>query len=174
MKSALLVIDVQQGFINEQLKDLPIKIKEFVSAHKFDYIIFFKFLNKQGSNWTKILNWNEMMNLEEASIAPELKQLTNKVNVFIKQASFSIFDNNKFQSFLDNNKIEDLYICGIDTHACVFVSAMDAFAKNYRVKVIEDLCGSSHGEKYHNMAIEILKSNLSTGTVIKSSDYHQS
>ena len=171
MKNALLVIDVQKGLIKEQLKELPQKIMDFIESHKFDDIIFSKFLNKQGSNWTKVLNWYGMMNLEETEIAPELRKFTNKQNIFVKQTSFSVFDNNDFQKYLNKNSIEELYICGMDTHACVLITAMDAFSKNYKIKVIEDLCGSSHGEKYHNMAIEILKSNLTISSVIVSSEY---
>jgi nicotinamidase-related amidase len=117
-----------------------------------------------------VLKWKKMLDLKDAEIAGALRQFTNKDNIFVKEASFSIFDNKDFQLFLDKHEIKELYICGLDTHACVLVSAMDAFSKNYEVKVIEDLCGSSHGEKYHKAAIEILRSNLSDSVVIKSTD----
>ncbi len=173
MGNALLVIDVQEAFINEATKNIPKRIKKFIESHNFDFVYFFKFLNKKDSNWAKVLGWNEMLDLSEADIVPELKGFLKRDSVFVKQASFSVFSVNKFSSILKKNKINKLFICGFDSDACVLISAMDAFAMGYEVRVIEDLCAASHGKKYHEMAIEILKSNLSKNTVIKSKDLQE-
>ncbi len=168
MKSALLVIDVQEAFLNRETRDVPKKIGKFIESQNFDFVLFFKFLNEKDSNWTRVLKWERMLRLDEAEIAPELRRFAKKDNVFIKRTAFSVFDIKNFHSFLKKKRISSLFICGLDTHACVLVSTMDAFAKGFDVKVIEDLCAASHGKKYHEMAIEILKSNLTKSTVIES------
>lgn len=168
MKNALLIIDVQNGFISENTETLPIKIRAFIKSHNFDFILFFKFLNKENSNWVKILNWRGMFTQDEIEIAKELKEFSKGNNTFEKEAAFSIFSSNEFLSFLEQNKIEKLFMCGLDTHACIFMSAMDAFEKGFDVKVIEDLCDASHGVEYHDIAIKMLKSNLGKNVVIKS------
>lgn len=168
MKNALLVVDMQNGFISENTEMLPLKIREFIKSHTFDFILFFKFLNKENSNWVKLLNWRGMFSLDETEIVKELKEFSNTDNTFEKEATFSVFSSKEFLYFLGQNKIEKLFICGLDTHACVLMSVMEAFEKGFNVKVIEDLCIASHGGEYHDMAIKILKSNLGKDAIIKS------
>jgi len=168
MRNALLVIDVQEDFVNKSTKRIPIKIRDFLKTHKFDYVFFFKFVNDKKSNWEKVFKWGKMLKDSETKIVPELKLFLRKNNVFIKNAAFSVFTVKKFNNCLKKNKIKKLFMCGFDTHACVLASALEAFSKGFDVKVIEDLCGASHGESYHKSAINILKVNLGRSTVIKS------
>ena len=168
---ALFIIDVQKGFLNKLTKDLPIKIAHFLEEKKevFDYIFFFKFINKQNSNWTNLLNWYGMFNPPDTDIAKELKKYTTNDNVFSKRACFSAFKGENFINSIKNKNISQIYICGLDTHACIFCTTMEAFEMGYNIKVIEDLCSSSHGKKYHKEAIGILKSNLGKSIIIDSS-----
>jgi len=156
----LVIIDVQKKLINEHTKHIPEAISKFISTIKFDDVIFTKFKNAKDSNWVKKLGWNEMINDEEISIVDELTPWVREDNTFVKEARFSIFGSDEFKQYLKDKDVKEIYICGLDTHACVFVSTMEAFARGYDVKVLNDLCASSHGEKYHDMAIELLKSNL--------------
>lgn len=169
---ALFVIDVQKGFLNKFTKDLPIKIAHFLEKKKdtFDYIFFFKFINKQNSNWTNQLKWFGMLTAPSTDIVKELLKFTSKDNVFNKYAYFSAFKADKFIDFIKNKNISQIYICGLDTHACIFSSTLEAFEMGYNVKVIEDLCAASHGRKYHRGAIDMLKSNLGKDIIIKSSE----
>ncbi len=163
MKKSLIIIDVQKHLINENTKILPVKIASFLkdNAKIFDYIVFFKFQNQPGSNWFKVLNWQKMTSEPETEIAPELIPYTKNALVYTKKAAFSIFRVKEFVQLLDKEDISQLYICGMDTHACVYTSTMEAFERGYNVKVIIDLCAASHGLEYHQNAINSLKSNLS-------------
>lgn len=167
MKNALLVVDVQEAFVNKNVKDIPRKIKEFVQYHNFDFVLFFKFLNTPDSNWVKILNWKKMMKLNDAKVSPELVPFLKKDNAFIKN-SFSVFGADKFKDFLKKHKVSKLFICGLDTDACVYASATEAFSRGFEVRVIEDLCGASHGKEYHKMGLKIIRANLGEKTLIKS------
>lgn len=172
MQKALIVIDVQQYLLNQHTKLIPRKIAKFLEKNKdFDFILFFKFINDKNSNWVKILKWERMIAPEETEIAPELKRFLSKQNVFIKKAAFSVFRSKKFIKFIKVNNINKLYICGLDTNACVFTSVMEAFERGFEVKVIEDLCATHQGERYHKSAIESLKRNLGKSVVISSIDF---
>jgi nicotinamidase-related amidase len=170
MKNALLVIDVQESFIYKPTKKIPLRIKRFLESHKFDFVFFFKFMNEENSNWVKVLKWKGMLRDSETKIVPELRSFLKKDNVFIKKTAFSVFNVRKFNLLLKKHRIGELFICGLDTHACVYVSALEAFSRGFDVKVIEDLCAASHGKEYHEAAIRMLKANLSKNTVIKSKD----
>jgi nicotinamidase-related amidase len=168
MKNALLVIDVQQFFINDSTKFLPIKIAEYLQKNTFDFVYFFKFANSENSNWVKVLKWNKMINSNEQEVADELRPFLKSDNVFIKKSNFSVFAVKEFTDVLERNEVKELFICGMDSDVCVYVSALEAFARGFSVKVLEDLCAASHGEQYHKSAIKMLRRNLGKSTVINS------
>ena len=47
MKSALIVIDVQNFHINSKTSELPKKIDELIKSHQFDYILLLNSLIKK-------------------------------------------------------------------------------------------------------------------------------
>ena len=64
------------------------------------------------------------------------------------------------------NYIEEIYLCGIDTEACILKTAFDLFEKEYDVYVLKDYCASTLGVKRHNNAIAILKRNIGEKSII--------
>ena len=44
----LVVVDVQNDFINEHTKDTLIKIKELVNSNKYDLTAFTRFINDEN------------------------------------------------------------------------------------------------------------------------------
>lgn len=170
-KKALLVIDVQSFFINSFTKHLPKKISKFIGKNrdKFNFILFFKFVNSKKSNWVKVLNWHKMFSSPEIDLVPEFNKFLTRNNVFEKTA-FSCFKSKKFIDFSKKNKVKEFYICGLDTHACIYCTTMEAFELGFNVKVIKDLCAASHGDKYHKNSLEALKRNLTDKVLINSND----
>lgn len=168
MKKALLVIDVQNYFINEHTKYIPSKIASFIERGRFEFVLFFRFVNSDSSNFVRDLKWKQMFASPDIDIVQELQKFTIDTNVFSK-TSFSALQSQEVASYLDTNKITSLFICGFDTDGCVLATAMDAFDKGYKVRVLQDLCGSHHGVQYHQNAIEIIKRNARS-VPINSSD----
>jgi len=166
MKNALIIIDVQQGFMNKFTKNIPISIKKFIDQNNFDSILFFAFINDVDSPWYKN-GWKKMTTKVETQIVSELQPYANRENTFSKTA-FSVFASKEFKKFIKEKSITDLYICGLDTHACVYATALEAYARGYNVRVIEDLCAASHGDEYHTHAIEMLKKNLGQRVIMNS------
>ena len=56
---------------------------------------------------------------------------------------------------LENN-IDEIYLCGFDTDACVSKTALDLFENNYNVYVLKDYCMSSESVELHNVYINNL------------------
>jgi len=169
MKKALLIVDVQQQFINKYTKNIPVKIRNFIDDNQFDLVVFSRFVNTPGSNWIKS-GWNKMMTAEETQIVPELDKFLNQDNTFTKTA-FSVFASDNFRKIIKENHITDLYIVGLDTHACIYATALEAFARGLNVRVISDLCAVSHGSKYHTMALEMIRKNLGPKVLITSAQF---
>ncbi|MBI2051677.1 cysteine hydrolase [Candidatus Roizmanbacteria bacterium] len=158
-KTALIVIDVQNYFINEHTKNIPEKIAQFIGKNKFDFVLFTKFVNHEGSNYFKLLNWKKCLGSPDTDIHPALEKFVNESNLFEK-TSYSIFKSRKLVDFLEQNKITKLYLCGIDIDACVLASSFEAFDFGYDVEVLADLSLSHSGKQLDNAALEIIKKNL--------------
>ena len=67
-----------------------------------------------------------------------------------------------------NLRIDTLVIGGVNTNNCVLCSCFDAFNRDYRVILMEDVCASMNGEAYHAAALKIIEAAL--GWVINSDE----
>jgi len=162
----ILLIDVQNFFINNFTKDIPREIASYLNKENFDFVIFTKFVYSNNSPFSKIIKSPKLINPSDTDIVIELSSFATKSNTFIK-STFSIFRSKKFLKFLKGKGVDTLYICGFDTDGCVITTAVEAFDRGYNVRVLEDLCASHHGRKYHNDAIKIIEKNR-VGLIVNS------
>lgn len=163
-KTLLLVIDVQKNFINKNTEFLIKKISNLLESEKFNLIAFTKFVNDENSPFYKTLNWRGCLKESDKKIMIDTKN--NKV---LEKRTYTAF-NDELKQFMDKNNIGIIYLCGIDTDACVMKTALDLFDNKYDVKVIEDCSMSHSGIENHKMAIHILKKLIGKENVIKFDD----
>jgi nicotinamidase-related amidase len=157
MNRILLIIDVQKYFINGLTKDLPEKIKKYIEQNRseFSKIKFTQIINNEKNNFVKLMDWHEFSKPPQIDICDELKQFAGKENTYIKNG-YSAFRNKDFAEYLKNNKIQEIWIAGINTENCVFATAIEAFDLEYRPVVLSKLCRSSANEEWHATAIKIM------------------
>jgi isochorismate hydrolase len=55
--------------------------------------------------------------------------------------------------------IDTLIIGGINTHACIRTSAVDAFMRDYRV-IIPEECVASYNDEYHHESMEYFSKRI--------------
>ena len=89
-QEALIVIDVQNYSVNDNTRNLPDRIAAFIDETSPDFLIFTKFVNRPGSNFSRQLNWQKCSSTPETDIHPSLSRFTTRDNVF-KKTSYSIF-----------------------------------------------------------------------------------
>ena len=75
--SLLLVIDVQNNFINKHTKNIPNKIEKLIKENRFNYVVFTKFINNKSSNFYKILNYKGCIEENDKKIVIDTKD--NKI-----------------------------------------------------------------------------------------------
>ena len=160
-KNALVIIDIQNCFINKETKNLSEKLVNFINKNKsnFNFVLFTKFINQKSSNFFKILKWKKCLNSPETDIVGELSKFVNE-NYLFKKSSYSIFKSREFVNFLDKNDIDKLFLCGVDIDGCILASVFDGFDLGYDIKIIEDLCYSSSGKELNKAALKIIRRNL--------------
>lgn len=159
MNSALVIIDVQNFFVKEGTRDLPDKIATYIKKNAFDFVLFTVFINTQGSNLFRLRNWNKCTTPPDTDIHHTLSPYVTSNNVFEKTA-FSAFKAKSFKRFLERNAISTLYLCGINTDACVLATAFDGFDLGYEIVVVRELCKSLSGKEIGDSALQIINKNI--------------
>ena len=160
MKSLLLVIDLQNAFINRKTQNLPRKIEQLIKNKKYNEVAFTKFINNNDSIFVKKLNYNRCLDNDDTKIVIN----TKSHNVFNKTIYSAV--NDELIKFIKENNIDKIFLCGIDTECCILKTAFDLFELGYNVYVLKDYCGCTHGKIRHNNALNILKRNIGKDYVI--------
>lgn len=160
MKKMLLVIDLQKSFVNKQTKKLPSKIDKLIDSNKYDYVVFTRFINDQKSLWVKKLNFKGCITEKDKQIVIDTKDY--KV---LDKNVYTAF-NSELQTYIKNKKINQIYLCGLDTDACVYKTAVDLFENNYDVYILKNYCMSNAGRKTHRYAIKNLKRLIGDNSII--------
>lgn len=162
MKSLLLVIDLQYIFINKHTNKLPNKIKKIIDSNNYNYdnIAFTKFVNFEDSIFVKKLGWRRCIQDEDKKIV-----INTQNNKIFEKSIYSAVSKD-FIDYINENKITNIYLCGIDTDCCVLKTAFDLFELEYNVYVLKDYCACTHGIEMHNNALEILRRNIGKDYII--------
>lgn len=160
MKSLLLIIDLQNAFINKHTKKLSNKIKQIIDSNQYDNIAFTRFINFENSIFAKKLNWTGCLKDEDKKI-----MIDTKNNPIFNKSIYSAVSK-QLIDYIKKNKITKIYLCGIDTECCVLKTAFDLFELGYDVYVLKDYCSCMHGVRRHNAALAILSRNIGKDFII--------
>lgn len=161
MKKALIIIDVQKGFVNKSTIPVVGRIKNFIKKHQNDYdlLIFTQYFNREGSNFVRSLKWRGFMDKKQTDLTDEIKEFVNSKNLFPK-FTYGSFVDNKLFNLLKKNKIAQVELAGFDTENCVLTFARDAFDRGMSVVVLKNLSASHSNPKLHSAALEIIRDNI--------------
>ena len=160
MTTALLIIDVQNYFINKWTQNIPQNIVRLIEGGDFPVIAFTKFVNTPDSNFVRQFNYTACSKPPYTDIVNNLQPWIKKDNVFVKN-TYSAFLDGRLLNFLKKNKITELTIAGIDTENCVLTNALAAFDYGFKIFVVADCCASATGgPQMHEVALAIIKKNI--------------
>ncbi|MBT9372444.1 cysteine hydrolase [Rhizobium sp. CSW-27] len=155
MKPCLLIIDLQNDFLASletsvvtslvantnrlvrtfRAKTLPIVwIRQEFRADLSD-----AFLEMRDKNISGVIEGTE-----GAQIHPDLEVSESDVT-FIKKR-YSAFFGTTLDQHLQEQNIDHLVLCGINTHACIRTAAIDAYQRDYRVLLPRECIGSYDDE----------------------------
>jgi len=68
----------------------------------------------------------------------------------------SPFYNTDLESYLENNNIKELYLCGVSTDLVVQSAARDGHDRDYKINVLADCCAAGNSKDHEN-SLETLK-----------------
>ena len=100
-----------------------------------------------------------------AEILDELKKAAK--DVIIVKNRYSAFFKTRLERLLNDIKADTLILAGINTHACVRMTAIDAYQRDFKIILAKD-CIASWDKKHHDITIRYL--NKSMGIEILSNE----
>lgn len=156
----LLVIDLQNQFINENTKSSIKDIENLINTNKYSNVVFTRFINSKINPTYTRLNWKGCMDEESTKVCIDTKDY--KV---INKGTYSSY-NEELENYIKGNNIGKIYLCGIDIDCCVLATALDLFDKNYDIYVLKDYVYCMKGENLKNNALDILKRNIGKNYII--------
>lgn len=99
--------------------------------------------------------------VEGAAVTEVVPQLAPRAGEFtVFKHRYSPFDNTDLEHLLRNLSVKTLVIGGVNTNNCVMCSCFEAFNRDYRVVLAEDICASMNGRDYHEAAVKLIAAAL--------------
>ena len=132
MAQALIVIDIQEGLVNENpydAKNFIINTKAIIQHFRDQNIevIFVRHSEDEGLLATGSDNWQ---------VYHELKPQENE-KIFNKSYN-SIFKDSALKEYLDSKSITDLTFVGMQVEFCIDTSVKVGFEYGYKITIVED------------------------------------
>ena len=135
--TTILCIDIQDKLVNmlnngEEIKNNAVKLMKTASILNIDTIITEQYPKGLGSTIDEIKNISDFKTIEKTT--------------------FSALQTLNFPDI----KSENIVLFGIETHICVYQTALDLIKKGKKVYIVAD-CSSSRSEFNHDTALVALK-----------------
>ena len=109
MKSILVVVDMQNGFNRyDHMKKLADRVIKITNSNIFDCIIATRFINYEGSQYTKFLNWHRLIDEKDIDLMSNIKY--DKVVEKNVYSSFHRLNNLEEGTILFTNPKQGLFI----------------------------------------------------------------
>lgn len=169
----LIVVDVQNGFINDRSRHVVDPIVRFVEGWLSGgrRVIATRFINPVGSQWESLIHWTRLREAPEIDLVPQLLEAMGdgeSVRV-IDKFTYSSLTDDVLDSIGPPNG-QRVLVCGIATDGCVLKTAVDLFERGYTPIVLEDLCSSHAGNEVHAAGLLLINRFIGSDQVICSAE----
>ncbi len=158
MNAPLLVVDVQNGFVNDFTRHIPARIAELIARDEHSPVLFTRFENLAGSPFRRLLGWEACAAAPDTDLAPEVASFAAADRVFSKPGYAGLPD--ELATLVQRERWERIAVVGIDTDMCVLKVALDLFDLNIAPLVYVDCCASTLGLQAHFAGLAVLARNI--------------
>ena len=172
-KTPLLIVDVQNGFVNEKSKHVLPLIRKLAAAWMSEGgpIFMSQFTNEPHSQWERLIGWRRLRDEREIAIHADLAPVADYAVTFRKRTYTCL--TGPFKAAVDTSDWSEVALCGIATDGCVLATAVDLFQnpeRPLRPIVISDACASHAGERVHEAGLLLLERFIGRDQLLDSND----
>ena len=158
MSEPLLVVDVQNCFLNQFTEHIPGRIRRLIETGNFGPVLFTRFVNSPSSPYRRLLRWEACSSPPETELVSDLAALAPSGDVYAKSGLTGVPDD--LARRLRDANIQRISVVGIDTDMCVLKVAMDVFDLGIEPIILVDCCASTAGLQAHLAGLAILSRNI--------------
>lgn len=150
----ILLVDIQEGYMNEELKNLPKDIEKHVKNYDYDVVIATRFINKNDSLHQSDIHIKDMTVFSSKAklVAP-----IDKIADFVLMKSTYTSYTADVANLLEKKDVKQVYIAGLNTETSILATALDLFDKGIKPVVLSHLCNTTNGKRINEAALEILR-----------------
>lgn len=162
--AVLVVIDMQNGFLNEKSRHVIPSVVALVRTWQRlnGATLFTRYRNYPGSPYERLIHWSRMQSSPETDLTPELAPFLERV---IDKTVYTVFTEEGSDT-IARGGWSDLVFCGVATDGCVLKSATDAFERDLTPWVVKDACASHAGEDLHLAGLRLIERFIGKGQVV--------
>ena len=150
----ILLVDIQEGYMNEHLRDFPKKIEKHVTNYDYDLVIATRFINKNDSLHKNDIKIKDMTVFSSKA---KLVDPIEKLSDFVLMKSTYTSLTNDVAKLLEKNNVKQVYLAGLNTETSIIATAFDLFDKGIKPIVLSHLCNTTNGDAINEKALEILR-----------------
>lgn len=165
-KTALLIIDVQNGFISDYTRKCLSTVHSAVASQKFPLVVATKFYNAENSPFRKHLNWHRLAEEEDTRLDAIVSE---NADVIVDKTTYGAVD--RLDSIMQSRGLNEVLIMGIDTDVCVLQNAAGLFDLGYKVWVDLSGCATNTGPRGDNAAFDIFRRTIGEDQIITGYSY---
>lgn len=170
MKTFLLIVDLQKGFIVDGANDLvQARIDELINTDVFDHVISTIYYNYENSPIIRLMGWTKLLAEEDQMV---LGVAATRSDYFVRKNKYSAYSEQLVEHLRAENGgelPECIFITGVDTECCVLATATDLFEVGIRPIVLSYYCASSGGENAHFAGLRTLDSLIGHNNIYQGS-----
>ncbi len=169
----LIVVDMQNGFVNHKSGHIVQAVSEFVRSWNGagGRVLATRFLNQEGSQWERLIHWRRLRESPETDLEPRILDAVaaSERNVVIDKTSYTSLTP-EARSLMQLAPAEEVLICGIATDGCVLKTAVDLFESGYTPVVVSDLVSSHAGQEIHEAGLKLIARFVGADQLRRSAD----
>lgn len=160
---ALIVVDAQNGFLNEHTRRAASEIVRLVrQADRLGVpVLVSRFTNHPGSLYRTRVGWHRCgPGTHESELIPELAG-----HVVLDKSGYGA------QGMLADRcgslRISSPLLAGIDTDSCVLACAIELFDRGIWPRIAASACGSTGGPQFHEAGLSLLRRMLGSAAILE-------
>ncbi|MFJ1594722.1 isochorismatase family cysteine hydrolase [Kitasatospora albolonga] len=165
--AALVVIDVQNGFVNHHSRHVVPAVSGLVAQWSAAGrpVVFTRYFNYPDSPYERFFQWYRLQQPPETDIVPELAEAAARAHAVVDKTGYTLFVPEAAE-LVRRAGWTDLVFCGIATESCVLKSAADAFEHGYAPWIVTDACASDAGPDVHDAGLTVARRLIGTGQLV--------
>ncbi|MEU6329717.1 isochorismatase family cysteine hydrolase [Streptomyces sp. NPDC047049] len=156
MTEVLVVVDIQNGFITAETASLVPTVVDLVERWERTGrdVVFTRFLNPPGSPYERLMHWSGFRSPPENELIAELTDHAARSAAVVDKVQYSAFTKD-MDELVRLRGWTEFVICGIATEMCVLKTAVDAFERGFRPRIVTDASGTYAGAAAHEAGLAL-------------------